>query len=82
MVWNGFVVGPGTAVEGVELLWPGRLLEFDPVRRVGQGPHQLRITRQFPPRRPPVGQNPPPGDFPSPGFLIHVTVLGGTSPER
>jgi asparagine synthase (glutamine-hydrolysing) len=29
IVWNGFVVGPGTAVRGVELLWPGRLLEFD-----------------------------------------------------
>ncbi|HEX5103109.1 MAG TPA: asparagine synthase C-terminal domain-containing protein, partial [Pirellulaceae bacterium] len=28
-VWNGFVVGPGTAVKGVELLWPGRLLEMD-----------------------------------------------------
>jgi asparagine synthase (glutamine-hydrolysing) len=28
-VWNGFVVGPGTAVRGVELLWPGHLLEFD-----------------------------------------------------
>src|SRR6476660_2954805 len=28
-VWNGFVVGPGTAVKGVELLWPGRLLGFD-----------------------------------------------------
>ena len=28
-VWNGFVVGPDTAVKGVELLWPGRLLEFD-----------------------------------------------------
>jgi asparagine synthase (glutamine-hydrolysing) len=28
-VWNGFVVGPGTAVKGVNLLWPGRLLEFD-----------------------------------------------------
>jgi asparagine synthase (glutamine-hydrolysing) len=27
--WNGFVVGPGTAVKGVELLWPGRLIEFD-----------------------------------------------------
>ena len=33
MVWNGFVVGPGTAVEGVELLWPGRLLEFDSAGR-------------------------------------------------
>ncbi len=28
-VWNGFVVGPCTAVKGVELLWPGRLIEFD-----------------------------------------------------
>jgi asparagine synthase (glutamine-hydrolysing) len=28
-VWNGFVVGPGTAVRGVELLGPGRLLELD-----------------------------------------------------
>ncbi|HTX48077.1 MAG TPA: asparagine synthase (glutamine-hydrolyzing) [Caulobacteraceae bacterium] len=31
-VWNGFVVGPGTAVKGVDLIWPGRLAEFD-----GQG---------------------------------------------
>jgi asparagine synthase (glutamine-hydrolysing) len=28
-VWNGFVVGPHTVIKGVELLWPGRLLEFD-----------------------------------------------------
>jgi asparagine synthase (glutamine-hydrolysing) len=28
-IWNGFVVGPGTAVKGIELLWPGRLLELD-----------------------------------------------------
>jgi asparagine synthase (glutamine-hydrolysing) len=28
VVWNGFVVGPGTAVQGVELLPPGRLLEL------------------------------------------------------
>jgi asparagine synthase (glutamine-hydrolysing) len=28
-VWNGFVVGPGAVVKGVDLLWPGRLLEFD-----------------------------------------------------
>jgi asparagine synthase (glutamine-hydrolysing) len=28
-VWNGFVVGPGTAVKGVDLVWPGRLLELD-----------------------------------------------------
>jgi asparagine synthase (glutamine-hydrolysing) len=29
VVWNGFVVGPQTAVEGVELLGPGRMAEFD-----------------------------------------------------
>jgi asparagine synthase (glutamine-hydrolysing) len=29
VVWNGFVVGPGAVVKGVDLLWPGRLLEFD-----------------------------------------------------
>jgi asparagine synthase (glutamine-hydrolysing) len=28
-VWNGFVVGPGAAVRGVDLLWPGRLIEFN-----------------------------------------------------
>jgi len=28
-VWNGFVVGPGTAVRGIDLLSPGRLIEFD-----------------------------------------------------
>ena len=28
-VWNGFVIGPGTAVKGVDPLGPGRLLEFD-----------------------------------------------------
>lgn len=27
--WNGFVVGPTTAVRGVELMWPGQLVEFD-----------------------------------------------------
>jgi asparagine synthase (glutamine-hydrolysing) len=31
-IWNGFAVGPNTAVEGVDLMWPGSLLEFD-----GQG---------------------------------------------
>jgi asparagine synthase (glutamine-hydrolysing) len=36
-VWNGFVVGPGTAVNGVDLLWPGRLLVFDGAgKEVGQ----------------------------------------------
>ncbi len=29
VVWNGFVVGPDTAVEGVESLWPGELRVFD-----------------------------------------------------
>jgi asparagine synthase (glutamine-hydrolysing) len=28
-VWNGFVVGTGTAVKGIEILLPGRLVEFD-----------------------------------------------------
>src|SRR5262249_17279017 len=28
-VWNGFVAGPGTAVKGVDLLWPGCWIEFD-----------------------------------------------------
>jgi asparagine synthase (glutamine-hydrolysing) len=28
-VWNGFVIGPGAVVKGVDLLGPGRLLEFD-----------------------------------------------------
>jgi asparagine synthase (glutamine-hydrolysing) len=28
-VWNGFVIGPATAVKGIDLLWPGRLLELD-----------------------------------------------------
>ncbi|WP_315720886.1 MULTISPECIES: asparagine synthase (glutamine-hydrolyzing) [unclassified Bradyrhizobium] len=32
-VWNGFVVGPGTAVKGVELLPPGHLTAFDGVGR-------------------------------------------------
>ena len=36
-VWNGFVVGPCTAVQGVELLWPGRLIQFDATgKEVGQ----------------------------------------------
>lgn len=29
LVWNGFVVGPGSSVAGVELLGTGRLVEFD-----------------------------------------------------
>src|SRR5262249_33224339 len=29
VVWNGFVVGPGTAVKGIDLLSPGHVIEFD-----------------------------------------------------
>jgi asparagine synthase (glutamine-hydrolysing) len=29
VVWNGFVVGPGTTVKGIELLLPGQLIELD-----------------------------------------------------
>lgn len=29
VIWNGFVVGPGSAVEGIELLSAGHLLELD-----------------------------------------------------
>src|SRR5262245_35768799 len=37
-VWNGFVVGPGTAVKGVDLLWAGQLLELDSAgKEVRQG---------------------------------------------
>src|SRR6516162_6612684 len=28
-VWNGFVISPGTAVRGIDVLLPGRLIEFD-----------------------------------------------------
>lgn len=27
--WNGFVAGPTSAVRGIELMWPGQLIEFD-----------------------------------------------------
>lgn len=29
VVWNGFVMGPATAIAGVESLWPGELRVFD-----------------------------------------------------
>lgn len=29
VAWNGFVVGPGTVVEGIDLLWPGHAIELD-----------------------------------------------------
>lgn len=61
VVWNGFVVGPGSAVAGVELLWPGeaRVLEGrevvathrfwampDPARGVRVGEAQLATALQ------------------------------------
>ena len=30
LVWNGFVVSPDTIVDGIEAIWPGQLLVFDP----------------------------------------------------
>ena len=47
-VWNGFVVGPRTMVRGVELLWPGRLLEVD-----GAGEETLHEDFWRPPDRAP-----------------------------
>jgi asparagine synthase (glutamine-hydrolysing) len=29
VAWNGFVVGPETAIAGIESVWPGQLLVFD-----------------------------------------------------
>ena len=48
-VWNGFVVGPGTVVKGVELLWPGRLVEFDGAGKAVREEDYWRI-----PERPPA----------------------------
>ena len=47
-VWNGFVVGPGTAVIDVELLWPGRLLEFDGTGRQLREQDFWRIPHRAP----------------------------------
>jgi asparagine synthase (glutamine-hydrolysing) len=33
VLWNGFVAGPGTAVLGIELVWPGELRQFDAAGR-------------------------------------------------
>ena len=48
-VWNGFVMGPGTAVKGVELLCPGEFVEFDVSGEVGRREDYWRI-----PERPPA----------------------------
>jgi asparagine synthase (glutamine-hydrolysing) len=52
-VWNGFIVGPQTAVEGIESLWPGEL-------RVYGGRGEEELSRDFwtiPPARQPEGMN-------------------------
>jgi asparagine synthase (glutamine-hydrolysing) len=54
-VWNGFVVGPGTAVRGVELLWPGRLLELDGVGKDIRQEDFWRIPDRAP--DPTMGEN-------------------------
>jgi asparagine synthase (glutamine-hydrolysing) len=47
VIWNGFVVGPSTAVEGVELLGPGERVEFDARGVVtGSGPFWCIPDRQ------------------------------------
>ena len=33
VVWNGFVMGPGTIVRGIEQLWPGQVITFDRLGR-------------------------------------------------
>jgi asparagine synthase (glutamine-hydrolysing) len=47
-VWNGFVVSPGTAIKGVDLLWPGQLLEFDGTGKVVRDEDFWRITDHAP----------------------------------
>ena len=47
-VWNGFVVGPRTAVTGVELLWPGHLVEFDDAGKVFRHQDFWRIADRTP----------------------------------
>jgi asparagine synthase (glutamine-hydrolysing) len=47
-VWNGFVVGPGTAVKGVDLLWPGRFLELDEAGRDVRQEEFWRIPEHAP----------------------------------
>lgn len=46
VIWNGFVVGSGTAVEGVESLWPGEWRAFD------AGGRQLAARRYWTARHP------------------------------
>jgi asparagine synthase (glutamine-hydrolysing) len=46
--WNGFVVGPNTAVKGVELLWPGHLIEFDAAGKEIRNEDFWRIPNRAP----------------------------------
>ncbi len=39
VVWNGFMVAPDTAIQGIESVWPGELRVYD-----GQGREELRET--------------------------------------
>jgi asparagine synthase (glutamine-hydrolysing) len=39
VVWNGFMVAPETAIQGIESVWPGELRVYD-----GQGREELRET--------------------------------------
>ena len=50
-VWNGFVVGPGTAVKGIDLLWPGR-----PVELTAPARSSARRTSGTFPTAPPIRQ--------------------------
>ncbi len=47
-VWNGFVVGPDTAVKGVELIWPGQILEFDGAGKEVRNADFWRIPNRAP----------------------------------
>jgi asparagine synthase (glutamine-hydrolysing) len=47
-VWNGFVVGPGTAVKGVNSLWSGQLLELDGVGKEVNNQDFWRIPERAP----------------------------------
>lgn len=49
LVWNGFITGPGTAISGIETLWPGEYMVLD---RSGS---ELSRARYW---RPPAPQGP------------------------
>ena len=47
-VWNGFVPGPGTAVKGIESLWPGQFAEFDGAGKEVRQQDYWRIPERSP----------------------------------